>query len=155
VAGTIASLRTELLFLEDLQLAMKDLVSGLNLILLRRYQMTRKPVEITITNETRDNSRRIEELGRLSHETKLELCLMVQELCNNNLKYGVGTANWRIQVAPKEITITLDANTRANRKKSANGLGNSTISDRAERIQANFTAVEAGRSFNAALKLTV
>jgi signal transduction histidine kinase len=155
VAGTIASLRTELLFLEDLQLAMKDLVSGLNLILLRRYQMTRKPVEITITNETRDNSRRIEELGRLSHETKLELCLMVQELCNNNLKYGVGTANWRIQVAPKEITITLDANTRANRKKSANGLGNSAISDRAERIQANFTAVEAGRSFNAALKLTV
>lgn len=136
VAGTIASLRTELLFLEDMQLAMKDFVSGINLILLRRYQMAKKPVDIRVDAETRELSKQLESSGFLSDEIRPELCMMVQELCNNSLKYTTGTANWEIHATAESLRISVRGKSRRNPQKP--GRGKETLRTRAEKIRARF-----------------
>ena len=136
VAGTIASLRTELLFLEDMQLAMKDFVSGINLILLRRYQMAKKPVDIRVTPETREYSKQLEKSGILGEEMRPELCMIVQELCNNSLKYTSGTAEWEIFATDRSLKISVRGKSR--NLKRATGLGKETLRSRAEKIHARF-----------------
>lgn len=136
VSGTIASLRTELLFLEDMQLAMKDFVSGINLILLRRYQMAKKPVDIRVDEETRERSKQLESSGFLSEEIRPELCLMVQELCNNSLKYTSGTANWEIHATAESLRISVRGRSRQKPRKQ--GRGKETLRARAEKIRARF-----------------
>jgi len=143
VSGTIASLRTELLFLEDMQLAMKDFVSGINLILLRRYQMAKRPVEIDISPETREQGQLLQKNGVLSHERIPELCMVVQELCNNSLKYTAGTTHWQIEADASHLRIQVQAKSR--RKKNTGGLGRDTLRHRTETLGAHFShSVEDG-----------
>ncbi len=136
ITGTIASLRTELLFLEDMQLAMKDFVSGINLILLRRYQMAKKPVDIRVDAETRERSKQLESSGFLSDEIRPELCMIVQELCNNSLKYTSGTANWEIHATAESLKISVRGKSRQTAQKP--GRGKETLRSRADKIRARF-----------------
>ncbi|MFO1471099.1 MAG: 7TM diverse intracellular signaling domain-containing protein [Turneriella sp.] len=143
VSGTIASLRTELLFLEDMQLAMKDFVSGINLILLRRYQMAKRPVEIEISSETRERGKLLQKSGVLSDERIPELCMVVQELCNNSLKYAAGTTHWKIEADASHLRISVQAKSRS--KKITGGFGRDTLRHRTEKLQASFShSVENG-----------
>lgn len=143
VAGTIASLRTELLFLEDLQMAVDDFISGINLILLRRYQMAKRPVEIRISNQTREEGTNIERKGLLTNEVKLELCMMLQELCNNNLKYGALSPVWQIEMNATRLEISLTGKSRG--MKTNAGKGTETLRRRADKINASFEELsEAG-----------
>jgi len=151
VAGTIASLRTELLFLEDLQLAMDDFISGINLILLRRYQMAKRPVEIRISNETREAGTNIERRGKLTNEVKLELCMMLQELCNNNLKYGAMSPLWQIEMNATRLEISLTGKSR--RKNTHAGKGTETLRRRAEKINATFDEGSAAGSYTATIRI--
>lgn len=143
VSGTIASLRTELLFLEDMQLAMKDFVSGINLILLRRYQMAKRPVEIEISAETRERGKLLQMAGVLSDERIPELCMIVQELCNNSLKYTAGTTHWQIEADASHLCIKVNAKSR--RRARENGMGRDTLRHRTEKLGAHFShSVENG-----------
>lgn len=151
VAGTIASLRTELLFLEDLQLAMKDFVSGINLILLRRYQMAKKPVDIRVDPQTRELSKQLETSGFLNDEVRPELCLMVQELCNNSLKYTSGIATWEIQATRDSLKISVRGKSRTRAYRQ--GLGRETLRTRAHRIKARFEESLNGGVYEASVSL--
>ena len=149
VAGTIASLRTELLFLEDLQLAMKDFISGINLILLRRYQMAKRPVEIRISNETREQGLNIESKALLSNEVKIELCMILQELCNNNLKYGTRAPVWTITVDSERLEIRLKGRSRTKQKQF--GRGHETLRRRADTISAFFSETTSAGGYSAVI----
>ncbi|AFM12214.1 hypothetical protein Turpa_1566 [Turneriella parva DSM 21527] len=151
VAGTIASLRTELLFLEDLQLAMDDFISGINLILLRRYQMAKRPVDIRISNKTREEGANIERRALLTNEVKLELCMMLQELCNNNLKYGAGSAVWQIEMNAAGLEISLTGKSKA--RKNHSGKGAETLRRRAEKTGATFEETSVSNSYKAAIRV--
>lgn len=152
VTGTIGSLRTELLFLEDLQLAMKDFVSGINLILLRRYQLAGRKVDIKISPATRESSLQLEKSNALSEETKVELCMVVQELCNNNLKYGHKTATWEIDIRGRKLQISLESPTRTRTKKT--GLGHDTLRSRINKIQGDFSERLTGHGYRAQVQLS-
>jgi len=151
VAATIASLRTELLFLEDMQLATEDFISGINLILLRRYQMAKRPVDIRISAETRSASRQLRESGVLPVENIPELCMIVQELCNNSLKYSVGVTVWEIIVAMGTLRIVVFGKSRYRRARA--GLGQGTLKQRIERIGAHCIQDLAGRDFTAKISI--
>lgn len=151
VAGTIASLRTELLFLEDLQMAMDDFISGINLILLRRYQMAKRPVDIRISNKTREEGSNIERKGLLTNEVKLELCMMLQELCNNNLKYGASSPVWQIEMNATGLKISLTGKSKA--RKNNSGKGYETLRSRADKIGAVFEETSAAGHYTAAIRV--
>lgn len=151
VAGTIASLRTELQFLEDMQLAAEDFVSGINLILLRRYQMAHRPVDISISPETRARSQQLKETEVLTAESIPELCMIVQELCNNSLKYSVGVARWEIIATDKTLEIVTSGKSRYRSKKS--GLGKDTLRQRVARIGARLTETAAAGTYEALVSL--
>ena len=151
VSGTIASLRTELLFLEDMQLAMKDFVSGINLILLRRYQMAKRPVEIDISPQTRERGKFLQKTGILSDERIPELCMVVQELCNNSLKYTAGTTHWQIKADASHLSIKVQAKSRQT--KGASGLGRDTLRRRSETLGARFSHSLEGGKYQAVFEL--
>ncbi len=151
VAGTITSLRTELLFLEDLELVMKDFISGINLILLRRYQMVKREVNIQITSASRDCGRWLEGRGLLNEQNKLELCMIVQELCNNSLKHGKGSAVWNIEAEPQKLAIRFQG--RTVKKASKLGLGQETLRERAHKIEAEYAAQLKNGAYSAELVL--
>lgn len=151
VSGTIASLRTELLFLEDMQLATEDFVAGINLILLRRYQMAHRPVDIRISPETRARSQHLKESEVLTAESIPELCMIVQELCNNSLKYSVGAACWEIIATERTLAITVSGKSRYRQK--ASGLGKDTLRHRVARIGARFTETTAAGGYEASVSL--
>lgn len=151
VAGTIASLRTELLFLEDMQLATEDFVAGINLILLRRYQIAHKPVDIRITPETRAQSQNLKATGVLTPERIPELCMIVQELCNNSLKYSVGITSWEIAATGSSLSIRVSGKSRYRRSDS--GLGKETLRERIARIGATFAETATGGGYKASVSL--
>lgn len=151
VAGTIASLRTELLFLEDMQLAVEDFVAGINLILLRRYQIAHKPVDIHITPETRAQSQNLKTQGILTPERIPELCMIVQELCNNSLKYAVGTTRWEIEATANSLRIMVSGKSRYKRNEA--GLGKETLRKRIERIDATFAESNVSGGYEASVSL--
>ncbi|MBN8221363.1 MAG: hypothetical protein J0L53_10600 [Spirochaetes bacterium] len=151
VAGTIASLRTELLFLEDMQLATEDFVAGINLILLRRYQIAHRSVDIRITPETRAQSQNLKATGVLTPERIPELCMIVQELCNNSLKYSVGTTSWEIAATGASLCIQVSGKSRYRR--SASGLGKETLRERIARIGATFAETATGGGYEASVSL--
>ncbi|MBL8035330.1 MAG: hypothetical protein JNJ69_16630 [Leptospiraceae bacterium] len=143
VAGTIASLRTELLFLEDMQLAVQDFVSGINLILLRRYQMARRPVDIDISAETRERGRLLQQAGILSNERIPELCMIIQELCSNSLKYTTGSTRWSLIADEKSLRIYVEG--RSRHKKTQQGQGRGNLRQRSAAIGAEFSeSLESG-----------
>jgi signal transduction histidine kinase len=152
VAGTIASLRTELLFLEDMQLAVEDFVAGINLILLRRYQMAKRPVDINITPETRALGPRLKATGVLTAESIPELCMIIQELCNNSLKYSVGQARWEIVATTESLQIAVSGRSRYRRGQP--GLGRNTLRQRMERIGAKFVEESTAGSYSAHVLLS-
>jgi len=151
IAGTIASLRTELLFLEDLELAMKDFISGINLILLRRYQMAGRKVDIQISGESRDRGRELEERGLLDYENKMELCLIVQELCSNTLKHGKGRTEWHITAEKRSLALRVS--NAAGKRQARRGHGATTLRERASRIGAQFEEGLSGGDYTAELRL--
>lgn len=151
VSGTIASLRTELLFLEDMQLAVEDFVSGINLILLRRYQMARRPVDIHITPETRAYSSQLKATGVLTVESIPELCMIIQELCNNSLKYSVGTTRWEIVATEKSLRIAVSGKSKYRRKEA--GLGKDTLKQRIAHIGAGFVETATAGGYEASVVL--
>lgn len=151
VGGTIASLRTQLLFLEDMQMAVNDFVSGINLILLRRYQMARRPVEIRVSPESRAQSRNLIANRVISEENIPELCLIVQELCSNTLKYSAGTAEWEITATGTGLQIRV--NTKSRRAPSGSGRGRHTLRARTEAIGAKFEEVFSGRNYQASVEM--
>lgn len=153
VAGTIASLRTQLLFLEDMQMAVDDFVSGINLILLRRYQMARRPVEIRVSAESRAQSRNLLANRVVSEENIPELCLIVQELCSNTLKYSAGTAEWQITATSSALQIRVNAKSR--RTAAGSGRGRQTLRARTEAIGARFEEALTGGNYRASVQMTV
>ncbi len=152
VTGTIASLRTELLFLEDMHLAMKDFISGINLILLRRYQMAKRPVDISVTPIARQSGASLTRSGALGEEVIPELCLMVQELCSNSLKYSAGTARWHIDATPTSLSIGVTARTK-RQKTARHGLGKETLRERATRVRARFEETVEGEIYSALISI--
>lgn len=151
VAATIASLRTELLFLEDMQLATEDFVSGINLILLRRYQMAHRPVDIRISAATRAASRQLRDVLPIEHIP--ELCMIVQEVCNNSLKYSVGVTVW--EIVAKENSLKIEVSGKSRYRRTKPGLGQGTIQQRVERINAHFYEVPVSGGYAAKIMLGV
>ncbi|MCB1145445.1 MAG: hypothetical protein KDK38_01480 [Leptospiraceae bacterium] len=110
---TIQSIRTQLLFLEDLQVAMQDLVSGLRLILLRRYQDAGKKVKIELAPGISDKLKDLDESFLIDDLLKINIIMIIQELCTNNLKYETETSNWKFSIENGVLQFSVQTNRKS------------------------------------------
>lgn len=104
ITETVKMFRSQLLFMEDLEMTARDLLPGIQMTLLRRYADAGRELDFDVSPEA---ARAIEEGGEavLPVDRVLELFFLVTELCTNDLKYGQGESFWRIGLAGGGLQI--------------------------------------------------
>ena len=104
IAYTVKMFRSQLLFMEDLEMTTQDLLPGIQLTLLRRYTDAGREIDFEVSPEA---AQAIEAHGErtLSVPLTLDLFLLVTELCTNDLKYGQGESFWRIGTGQRSLRL--------------------------------------------------
>lgn len=105
ITDAVKMFRSQLLFMEDLEMTAQDLVPGLQMSLLRRYADAGREIDFDISPEAAE---RIEQGGEevLPVDRVLDLFFLATELCTNDLKYGQGESMWRIDVSGSRLVIS-------------------------------------------------
>lgn len=104
VQATMQNFRAQLLFMEDFELASEEILTGLQMNLLRRYSDAGREVEFAVAPEL--DSMRDSLNSRIDPEARLNLFLLVQEICTNDLKYGRGESQWSISALPGGVALS-------------------------------------------------
>lgn len=93
--------REQLLFIEDLDYATENPVSGLQLALLRRYSNAAREIRFVIPQKDTGTVTDI----LLNDSFRLDVFQLAREVCTNDLKYGYGESVWRIRTAHNSLKI--------------------------------------------------
>lgn len=104
ITDTVKMFRSQLLFMEDLEMTAQDLLPGIQMTLLRRYADAGRELDFDVSPEA---VRAVEEAteGIPSVDRVLEMFFLVTELCTNDLKYGQGESFWRISRVGRGLCI--------------------------------------------------
>ncbi|MCB1308936.1 MAG: hypothetical protein KDK30_12175 [Leptospiraceae bacterium] len=94
VAQTNLMLRGQLLFIEDMELASRDPITGLQMMLLRRYSGANREFQFEL------DSRSMEVLPIAMQDDgwRLDFLMLTQEICTNDLKHGQGDSYWTLKM---------------------------------------------------------
>lgn len=112
ISDMIRSFRTQLLFMEDMELASAELFTGLHMALLRRYSDAGRELIFEIS-DLGDSQNDMNPKNAWFH-----LLFLAMEICTNDLKYGIGESIWRIVRKGNDLLI-LQENQIARLKKDA------------------------------------
>lgn len=102
VTGAVKMFRSQLLFMEDLELSSRDLLPGVQMTLLRRYADAGRELDFDATAEA---VRLLGENQGLSGDAAVDLFFLAAELCTNDLKYGTGESFWRVGLDGRFLTV--------------------------------------------------
>ena len=95
--------RGQLLFMEDLELAARDPVIGLRMMLLRRYSDAEREIDFDFAPDAIAAFR----AAMSDDRWRMGLLQLARELCTNDLKYGVGESAWSFSrdATPRSLRI--------------------------------------------------
>ncbi|MCB1138822.1 MAG: 7TM-DISM domain-containing protein [Leptospiraceae bacterium] len=102
--------RGEVLFMEDLEYASRNPITGLQLSLLRRYSGAGRELNFQVEDSSALESRLQDDAFRM------ELFQLTREICTNDLKYGQGESRWRLSLNGKGHLELLQMNRLAGPK---------------------------------------
>ncbi|ABZ94938.1 Signal transduction histidine kinase [Leptospira biflexa serovar Patoc strain 'Patoc 1 (Ames)'] len=109
----IRSLRNHLLFIEDLNLTYTNLFVGLNITILRRYSDVGREVEFNIPEFLLGNIFQ-EKINSIQGDLPINLFYLFNEICTNDLKYGINESNWTISYLESTISISQTNQSKIN-----------------------------------------
>ncbi|HMZ58545.1 MAG TPA: hypothetical protein PL048_07200, partial [Leptospiraceae bacterium] len=125
ISNIIRTFRTQLLFMEDMELASSELFTGLHMALLRRYSDAGRELNfITVGTEQPENAPE-------QPNTWLHLFFLVMEICTNDLKYGIGESKWKIIRKENDLIIHQKNKTAKKKKETVYSAGR-RVSERTE-----------------------
>ncbi len=146
IQDVMKGLRSRLLAFEDIKKIEEHFESGLHFFLIRRYYPSGRNIEYVFSSEDNDF---IMNKNYNSHFLNI-----LQELVNNDLKYGRGTAVWKIGFEDGSLRIQLRSATVSETNESR-GNGHHTIRRRSELIGAEFSDRIEDGFYSAELKLRI
>jgi len=120
------NLRMQINTFQDKKTLEKDFLYGLQLILYRRYAVYKRNVVIILENisDSKDSIFK----DPIRYWSLYSLCM---EICNNDLKYGYGSANWKWTKKEEEfLELEVQTNSNYQKENSVTGKGNETIKQR-------------------------
>jgi len=125
ISDLIQNFRSQLLFMEDMELASSELFTGLHMALLRRYSDAGRELNFETSN--------VGQLDNITNQPKswLHLFFLVQEICTNDLKYGIGESKWKIIRNGSDLLVQ-QKNKIAKMKKETASVYGKRIAERAE-----------------------
>lgn len=154
---TLASFRSQLLFLEDFEMVTDDFFQGLNLILLRRYTAAARALNFRVDNAAAAALDRESIKNTFTDDLKLEYTLLVQEVCTNNLKYGDGEAGWRFSFSEPYLTCIVESlnGHKVSENENSSGRGSRTITERLEKLSGSYDEEKTENKFRLIFSIRV
>ena len=89
---TNLAFRGHLLFMEDMELASRDPLTGLHMMLLRRYSDAGRELDLAVAK----SGASVLHDAMLDDTWRFEFMQLAREICTNDLKYGAGESSWEI-----------------------------------------------------------
>jgi len=121
-------LRERISIAEDYEMLPKEYFLGLQLMLLRRYSNAKRELEFRVDEK-------LKEVLQNQEFTKIRMTLfaVIQEVVNNDLKYGNGKSNWSIGFSEKSknsLSLNIETNTNYTGYRFSSGHGEINIKNR-------------------------
>ncbi|MBM9578555.1 response regulator [Leptospira sp. 201903070] len=125
VNQSIGMLREQMLRIEDLNLVSENFITGINLVLLRRYSDAGREIDFQCEDE----------LLKIFDSYKDEASLMeffgiINEVTNNDLKYGKGISIWNFSMKDKEIRMNMSSGSDYKLANNRSGRGTENLIER-------------------------
>ncbi|RHX90783.1 ATP-binding protein [Leptospira stimsonii] len=125
VNQSIGMLREQMLKIEDLNLVSENFITGVNLVLLRRYSDAGREIEFQYNDEL------LEIFDSYKDEASLmEFFGIINEVTNNDLKYGKGVSNWNFSLKDKEIRMRMSSESAYKLTNGRSGRGTENLIER-------------------------
>ncbi|WP_232371710.1 ATP-binding protein [Leptospira ainazelensis] len=130
VNQSIGMLREQMLKIEDLNLVSENFITGVNLVLLRRYSDAGREIDFQCEDE----------LLAVFDSHKDEASLMeffgiINEVTNNDLKYGKGISNWNFSLKDKEILMNMSSASGYKLANNRSGRGTENLIERIAKLE--------------------
>ncbi|RHX78181.1 ATP-binding protein [Leptospira yasudae] len=127
---SIGMLREQMLRIEDLNLVSENFITGVNLVLLRRYSDAGREIDF----------RSDEDLLRLFESHRDESGLMeffgiINEVTNNDLKYGKGISTWTFSLENHEIRMDMRSESDYKLSNERSGRGTENLIQRIAKLE--------------------
>jgi len=126
-AQSMNLLRERLQYIEDLSRIDDDFLESIELILYNRYRSIGRRLNWTVDNAdlfARWNSA----------DSYQDLFAMINEVTNNDLKYGYGSTLWKVSGSSEEVHIHMEAPTRFDFSRNRLGRGTALLQARSSKI---------------------
>lgn len=127
----LKGLRNHLLAFEDITLIEKNFMKGFTNFLVRRYSTAERKIQIEIKPNAKPE--------QISKKYYHHLFSILQELINNDLKYGEKTTRWIIDHNKDSISFQMIANSKYKVGKVQAGNGRKTIRERLKQMPFDFS----------------
>ena len=140
----ISGMRQQLYRITDLEKLSKNFVYGINLILLRRYNVVERELLFKA-----DNAKRINQMFfglQKEDKTLIALSGAIDEIVSNDLKYGKGVSSWKLSPVilgannQPGLHIRMESDSIHTQETSLPGLGSQTIQQRISEIGGTVTS---------------
>nr|WP_246050787.1 ATP-binding protein [Leptospira langatensis] len=119
---SIHILREQMLKIEDLGLLSENFITGINLVLLRRYSDVEREMEFQCQEEL------LQFFETQRNETSIvELYSVVNEITNNDLKYGQGVSKWNFSIQDQEVCVDMRSESVYHVQKHKTGRGTENL----------------------------
>ena len=115
-------LRDRLLNVEDNELLARNFISGVNLVLLRRYSNANRIINFEAGKELE-----IYLKSTINRSLTEGLYTIIKEMTTNDLKYGCGNSRWQFELVEDCIEINLSVHTDYEKSGRRGGRGTNTI----------------------------
>lgn len=137
------NLRMQINTVQDKKTLEKDFLYGLQLILHRRYAVYKREVVIILENLSRSSEYIFKDPIRFW--SLYSLCM---EICNNDLKYGYGSAYWKWTKLENDLLeLEIQTNSKYTLNKKVKGKGTETINQRLASLGGKMKVTHSDNSF--------
>ncbi|TGL93100.1 response regulator [Leptospira barantonii] len=130
VNQSIGMLREQMLKIEDLNLVSENFITGVNLVLLRRYSDAGREIDfqseealIQLFESHRDENALMEFFG------------IINEVTTNDLKYGKGISNWKFSLINHEILMDMKSESDYTLSNNRTGRGTENLIQRTAKLE--------------------
>ena len=134
ISGSISTvmkgLRNHLLAFEDMKIIEEHFAEGLQLFLIRRYSLVSRKIYFVTEGSYND--------GIISRNKLSDLLKIITELVNNDLKYGFGISEWKLNAENSLFSVQMTSETHWNENRKSAGNGHITMARRTETLGAVF-----------------
>lgn len=139
--------RDQLLFMEDLELTARDPLTGLHMVLLRRYADAEREIDFKMTTDAEPAF----QSAITDDRWRMDFLQLTRELCTNDLKYGGGESRWRFELAPDSNALIVRQNNRLRAESGGSdpGVGQAIATDAIMAVRARDRVQKMGGTFEA------